>query len=46
VTDFYFTKLGEAENLVKHGDLGPEEALNQVTQEVQEELDKALERKG
>jgi multiple sugar transport system substrate-binding protein len=46
VTDFYFTKLTEAENLVKHGEMGAEAALNQVTQEVQQELDKALERKG
>jgi multiple sugar transport system substrate-binding protein len=46
VTDFYFTKLGEAENLVKHGEMDPEAALNRVTQEVQEELDKALERAG
>jgi multiple sugar transport system substrate-binding protein len=46
VTAFYFSKLGEAENLVKHGEMDPEAALNQVTQEVQEELDKALERKS
>ena len=43
VTDLYFSKLGEAENLVKHGEIGPEEALDRVTKEVQEELDKALE---
>jgi multiple sugar transport system substrate-binding protein len=46
VTDIYFTKLTEAENLVKHGELDPEAALDRVTEEVQEELDKALERAG
>jgi len=44
VTDFYFTKLTEAENLVTHGESDPQAALDLVTQEVQDELDKALAR--
>jgi multiple sugar transport system substrate-binding protein len=44
VTDLYFTKLGEAENLVKHGEIDSKAALDRVVQEVQQELDKALKR--
>jgi multiple sugar transport system substrate-binding protein len=44
VTDLYFTKLTEAENLVKHGQIDAKGALDRVTQEVQAELDKALQR--
>ena len=44
VTSLYFTRLGEAENLVKHGEISSQDALDRVTQEVQAELDKALAR--
>jgi len=44
VTDLYFTKLAEAENLVEHGQIDSKAALDRVTQEVQAELDKALKR--
>jgi multiple sugar transport system substrate-binding protein len=44
VTDLYITKLGEAENLVKHGEIDSKAALDRVVQEVQQELDKALKR--
>lgn len=46
VVDFFFSKLGEAEGLVKHGEMDPEAALNQANQEVQDELEKALARSG
>ncbi len=46
VNDFFFTRLGEAESAVKNGDLGAQEALDRLTEEVQEELDKTLERLG
>jgi multiple sugar transport system substrate-binding protein len=44
VTDLFLTKLTEAESTVLHGEMEPEAALKQVTEEVQAELDKALKR--
>jgi len=46
VTSFYFAKLGEAEDAVKHGEKEPKAALEEVVQLTQEELDKALKRAG
>jgi ABC-type glycerol-3-phosphate transport system substrate-binding protein len=42
VTDFYFTKMDEAESAVKHGTKEPQAALDELTKLVQDELDKAL----
>lgn len=44
VNDFYNTRLTEAETSVKAGEIGAQEALDRVTEEVQEELDRTLER--
>lgn len=44
VNDFYGTRLTEAETAVKAGQISAQEALDRVTQEVQEELDRTLER--
>ena len=44
VNDALFTKLGEAESAVFQGQSKAQEVLDRVTQEVQQELDKALER--
>lgn len=46
VNDFYGSRLAEAETAVKAGQLTAQEALDRVTQEVQEELDQTLERLG
>jgi multiple sugar transport system substrate-binding protein len=46
VNDFYGARLGEAETAVKAGQSTAQEALDRVTKEVQEELDKTLERMG
>lgn len=46
VNNFYGSRLAEAETSVKAGQMSAQEALDQVTQEVQEELDKTLERLG
>lgn len=44
VNDFLASRLAEAESAVKQGQLTAQEALDRVTQETQEELDKTLER--
>lgn len=46
VVDFFFSKLGEAEGAVMHGQKDAETALNEANQAVQEELDKALSRQS
>jgi len=43
VNDIYSTRLTEAETAVKAGQSTAQEALDQVTKEVQEELDKTME---
>jgi multiple sugar transport system substrate-binding protein len=42
VNDFYTTRLTEAETSVKAGQISAQEALDRVTQEVQDELDMAM----
>lgn len=42
VNDFYATHLGDAETAVKAGQMTAQEALDQVTKDTQEELDKTL----
>ncbi|MFN8493429.1 MAG: extracellular solute-binding protein [Caldilineaceae bacterium] len=44
VNDTLYTKIGEAESAVFQGQSKAQEVLDRVTQEVQQELDKALER--
>jgi len=44
VNDLYFSRLNEAESAVFEGQLEAQEALDRVTEEVQKELDDALER--
>jgi multiple sugar transport system substrate-binding protein len=44
VNNFYSSRLSEAETSVKNGQLSAQEALDRVTEEAQEELDKTLER--
>jgi multiple sugar transport system substrate-binding protein len=44
VNDLLFSRLSEAESAVFEGQLEPQEALDRVTEEVQKELDDALER--
>lgn len=46
VNDFYNTRLTEAETAVMAGQLEAQEALDRVTQEVQEELEQTMERLG
>jgi multiple sugar transport system substrate-binding protein len=46
VNDFYNTRLTEAETAVLAGQMEAQEALDRVTQEVQEELDQTMERMG
>jgi hypothetical protein len=42
VNDLLFTRLAEAESAVFNGQMGAQEALDRVTEEVQVELDKML----
>lgn len=44
VNDTLYTKIGEAESAVFQGQTKAQEVLDRVTQEVQQELDKAMER--
>src|SRR5207237_10548883 len=44
VNDFYFTRLGAVETAVKSGQTTAQAALDGLTKEVQDELDKTLER--
>jgi len=44
VNDFYATHLADAETAVKAGQMSAQDALDQVTKDVQEELDKTLEK--
>lgn len=46
VNNFYNARLAEAETAVKNGQLSAQEALDRVSAEVQEELDRTLERLG
>ena len=46
VNDLLFTRLAEAESAVYQGELTAQEALDRVTTEVQDELDKVMERMG
>ncbi len=46
VNDFYSTRLTEAETNVKNGTETAQDAMDRVTQEVQDELDQTLERLG
>ncbi len=46
VNNFYGARLAEAETSVKNGQMSAQEALDRVTEEVQEELDQTLERLG
>lgn len=46
VNDFLFNRLGEAESSVLAGEAMAQEVLDRVTEEVQEELDKTMERLG
>jgi multiple sugar transport system substrate-binding protein len=46
VNNFYNARLAEAETSVKNGQMSAQEALDRVTEEVQEELDQTLERLG
>lgn len=44
VNDFFNARLTEAESAVFTGEISPQEALDRVTEEVQEELDRTMER--
>lgn len=44
VNDLLYNRLAEAESAVKQGQLTAQEALDRVTEEVQQELDRTLER--
>lgn len=46
VNDFLFSRLGEAETSVLNGQGTPQETLQRVTAEVQQELDRTMERMG